>query len=86
MRHNGLHQGGKRPFGWKFGAGVDRGRTHKLVEDPAEQAAITDMKAMRANGASLMVIRDTLRARGFRISHESVRKILARQTEQGDAA
>ena len=36
---------------------------------------------MRAGGASLMAIRDTLRARGFRISHESVRKILARSAE-----
>jgi hypothetical protein len=39
------------------------------------------MKAMRANGMSLMDIRDHLRARGFRISHESVRKILARSGE-----
>jgi DNA invertase Pin-like site-specific DNA recombinase len=78
MRYNGLHQGGNRPFGWKFGEGVGRGRTHKLVEDEAEQGAIATMKTMRAAGASLMEIRDTLRARGFRISHESVRQILAR--------
>jgi DNA invertase Pin-like site-specific DNA recombinase len=78
MRHNGLHQGGNRPFGWKFGEGVGRGRTHKLLEDEAEQAAIATMKAMRANGMSLMAIRDHLRAQGHKISHESVRQILAR--------
>jgi DNA invertase Pin-like site-specific DNA recombinase len=87
MRHNGLHQGGRRPFGWKFGEGVARGRTHKLVEDEAEQAAIADMRAMRANGASLIEIRDHLRARGFTISHESVRQILNRaETAAGDVA
>jgi hypothetical protein len=52
MRHNGLHQGGTRPFGWKFGEGVGRGRTRKLIEDPAEQAAIAEMRAMRTAGAS----------------------------------
>jgi DNA invertase Pin-like site-specific DNA recombinase len=85
MRCQNLHQGGTRPFGWKFGRKAERGNTHKLVEDPAEQAAIATMRTMKAAGASLMVIRDTLRARGFKISHESVRKILAR-AEQGEAA
>ena len=81
MRHNGLHQGGTRPFGFRRGASVGPGKTYKLVEDEDEQAAIATIKTMRASGASLMAIRDTLRARGFRISHESVRKILARSAE-----
>jgi DNA invertase Pin-like site-specific DNA recombinase len=83
MRHNGLHQGGTKPFGWKFGKRVGPGRTCKLVEDAAEQAAIA---TMRTAGASLMDIRDTLRARGFRISHESVRKILSRAETAAGAA
>ena len=87
MRHNGLHQGGTRPFGWRFGEGVGRGRAHKLIEDPAEQAAVTTMRTMRAKGRSLMEIRDTLRAQGFRISHQGVANILARPAQAvGEAA
>ena len=52
-----------------------------LVEDEAEQAAIATMRTMRQAGASLMDIRDHLRARGVRISHESVGKILDRTAE-----
>jgi DNA invertase Pin-like site-specific DNA recombinase len=78
MRHNGLHHGGSRPFGWQLGKGVDSGRTRKLVPYPAEQQALRDMKAMRHDGKSLMQIRDALRARGFQISHQSIAKILAR--------
>ena len=78
MRHNGLHQGGTKPFGFKFGQRVGPGRTRKLLPDEKEQAAIATMRTMKADGASLMDIRDHLRARGFRISHESVQKILDR--------
>jgi DNA invertase Pin-like site-specific DNA recombinase len=87
MRHNGLHLGGSLPFGFKRGRKAATGNTHRLVEDPAEQAAIASMRTMRTAGASLMTIRDTLRARGFAISHESVRKILGRaETTTGEAA
>jgi DNA invertase Pin-like site-specific DNA recombinase len=78
MRIAGLHQGGSVPFGHRLGKKLGRGNTHKLVEDPAEQAAIASMRTMRVAGASLMAIRDTLRSQGHRVSHESVRKILAR--------
>jgi len=78
MRHNGLHLGGSRPFGWQLGEGVGPGRTRRLVEDPAEQEALRDMKVMRHDGKSLMQIRDALRGRGFQISHQSIAKILAR--------
>jgi DNA invertase Pin-like site-specific DNA recombinase len=87
MPHNGLHQGGTKPFGLRFGARVGSGNTHKLIPDEAEQAAIAAMKTMRAAGTSLMDIRDMLRGQGFRISHESVRKILNRaETAAGGAA
>jgi DNA invertase Pin-like site-specific DNA recombinase len=79
MRCQARHQGGTRPFGWQVGKATEHGRP--LIEDPAEQAAIADIKAMRANGMSLMAIRDRLRAHGFHISHESVRQILARSAE-----
>jgi hypothetical protein len=51
-----------------------------LVPEPAEQEAIAGMVAMRANGQSLMVIRDAVRAQGFLISHETVRQCLLRAT------
>ena len=47
-----------------------------MVEDPAEQKAIATMRKMRAKGASLMAIRDAVRAKGFAISHETVRMVL----------
>jgi DNA invertase Pin-like site-specific DNA recombinase len=81
MRHQDWHQGGTRPFGYQLSELVGHGRTRELVPDPAEQAAIATMSKMRTAGASLMVIRDTLCAQGFRISHQSVANILAR----GDA-
>jgi DNA invertase Pin-like site-specific DNA recombinase len=79
LRHQGLHQGGQRPFGWRLGEGGGRtGRTFKLIPDEAEQAAIATMRTMRTAGATLMQIRDRLRAQGHQISHQSVANILAR--------
>jgi DNA invertase Pin-like site-specific DNA recombinase len=77
MRHNGLHLGGDRPFGWQLGELVGPGRRQRPVEDPAEQQALVTMRTMRQAGASLMTIRDHLRTRGFSISHQSIAKILA---------
>lgn len=78
LRRKGLHQGGSRPFGWQFGEANGTGRARELVEDEHEQQAIAVMRKMRARGSSLMAIRDAVRARGFEISHETVRGILAR--------
>lgn len=82
---NGRHQGGSRPFGWQPGEVNGTGKARDLVEIPAEQRAIATMNRMRARGASLMAIRDAIRAKGFEISHEAVRGILARGAE-GEAA
>jgi putative DNA-invertase from lambdoid prophage Rac len=79
LRRGNKHQGGKRPFGWQFGEVNGHGRARELVPDDAEQAAIADIVSMRGAGATLMDIRDTLRGRGFAISHQSVANILARQ-------
>jgi DNA invertase Pin-like site-specific DNA recombinase len=78
LRRAGKHQGGTRPFGWRFGRANGSGKARM----PAEQAAIADIVAMRRDGDSLMQIRDELRARGFAISHQSVANILARQAER----
>ena len=74
------HQGGTRPFGF---AVVEEDEIKKLVPIPEEQQAIADIVKLRKKGATLMAIRDQMRARGFgRLSHETVRQILRR----GDAA
>jgi putative DNA-invertase from lambdoid prophage Rac len=79
MRRRGRHLGGTRPFGWRVELG-DGGKP-VLVPEPAEQMAIKRIHAMRQEGGTLMAIRDALRDVGFDISHETVRKVLAR----GDA-
>jgi DNA invertase Pin-like site-specific DNA recombinase len=79
LRRGGKHQGGKRPFGWQFGEANGHGRARELVPDEAEQAAIAELVAMRGAGATLMAIRDDLRARGFAISHQSVKNIIERR-------
>jgi putative DNA-invertase from lambdoid prophage Rac len=79
LRRGNKHQGGDRPFGYRLGEANGHGKARELIEDPAEQAAIVDLVAMRAKGASLMTIRDVMRERGFEISHQSVANILARQ-------
>jgi DNA invertase Pin-like site-specific DNA recombinase len=86
LRATGMHQGGNRPFGWRV---VRRGKDEgKLVPDPEEQRALEDIRRMKAEGASLRYIADTLKARGLSISHQSVKRALDRTTETtaGEAA
>jgi hypothetical protein len=49
--------------------------------DPDEQAAITEILALRTEGWSLMRIRDEMRAKGFPISHQLVANTIARHAE-----
>jgi DNA invertase Pin-like site-specific DNA recombinase len=77
LRTNGRHQGGSRPFGYQLGEANGHGRARQLIEDPEEQAAIIDIRAMRAAGQSLMAIRDAMRQRGFPISHQLVNNLCA---------
>ena len=44
------------------------------------------MIAMRQAGDSLMAIRDAIRAKGFAISHQTVARTLARQSQAEGAA
>jgi len=78
LRRSGRHQGGGRPFGWQFGEANGHGRARELIPDPAEQAALAEIIAMRLEGKSLMAIRDMMRARGFPISHQLVANTIAR--------
>jgi DNA invertase Pin-like site-specific DNA recombinase len=76
MRHSGKHLGRSRPFGYRFGPPEGSGKAPTLIEEPDEQAAIAQMRAMRSQGATLFAIRDAIRSMGYRISHETVRKLL----------
>lgn len=77
LRRAGLHQGGSVPFGYRLGEALERGRARVLVPDPAEQAAIVLARRLRADGRSLMYIRDVLRSQGFQVSHNVVCRIVA---------
>jgi putative DNA-invertase from lambdoid prophage Rac len=85
LRRNNRHQGGTRPFGYRFGEITGAGKARALIEDPDEQRAIAVIRQMRARGASLMAIRDAVRTEGFAISHECVRGVLTRGTDGGAA-
>ena len=86
LRRSGKHQGGTRPFGWRFGRANGHGRARELIPYSEEQAAIADIIAMRSEGRSLMAIRDAMRARGFPISHQLVANTIARHAEAEGAA
>jgi len=84
LRRAGKHRAGNRPFGRRLGEAIGTGRARELVLDPAEQKAIATMRKMRVRAASLMAMRDAVRAKGFAISHETARGILA--PPEGEAA
>ena len=52
------------------------GVNEALVPIGAQQEAILEIAALRAQGRSLRAIRDEMRAKGFQISHEGVARIL----------
>jgi DNA invertase Pin-like site-specific DNA recombinase len=83
LRRANKHQGGARPFGWRFGKANGHGRARELIPEPDEQQALADIVAMRQAGGSLMAIRDAMRARGHRISHQLVANVCARHEAAG---
>ncbi len=66
QKARGRYLGGKVPFGFR------RGDDGELVPHEAEQEAIRDMVAMRAQGRTLRAIAAAMVAKGFQISHEGV--------------
>jgi putative DNA-invertase from lambdoid prophage Rac len=70
QRARGQYLGGDVPFGFR------RGDDGELVPHEAEQEALREIAALRAQGLSLRAIRDEMRAKGFQISHEGVARIL----------
>jgi DNA invertase Pin-like site-specific DNA recombinase len=85
LRCGNRHQGGKRPFGWRYGPVTGTGRARDLVPDEEEQAAFAEIRAMREAVATLVAIRDAMRNRGFLICKQSVLNILNRQGAAADA-
>ena len=72
QRRRGQYLGGLVPFGFTV---LEDGT---LVEHPEQQEAIVTMRGLKAEGKSLRAIADTMKARGFAISHAGVGKVLAR--------
>jgi DNA invertase Pin-like site-specific DNA recombinase len=63
--------GGNKPFGYRV---TDAG---DLIEDPAEQAAIKRMVALRKRKKTLFEIKAALAKTGVELSHEGIRKLIA---------
>jgi DNA invertase Pin-like site-specific DNA recombinase len=75
-RRNGGHIGGSTPFGYRK---IGIGRAARLEPDPAQQAALRDMRAMAAQGLASRAIAAAVRERhNLPISHVTVRAALAR--------
>ena len=68
--------GGIKPFG--FTIGTDGG----LVEVEAEQEAIREMMALKAQGRSLRAIAQAMAAKGHKLSHEGVAGIIRLNKQQ----
>jgi hypothetical protein len=70
QKARGRYLGGKVPFGFR------RGDNGELVPHEAEQEAIREMVALRAQGKALRAIAAVAQAKGHRISHEGVAGVL----------
>jgi putative DNA-invertase from lambdoid prophage Rac len=75
-RRNGGHIGGSTPFGFRK---IGVGRAARLEPEPAQQAALSDMRALAAEGLASRAIAAAVQERhGLAISHVTVRAALAR--------
>jgi putative DNA-invertase from lambdoid prophage Rac len=70
QKARGRYLGGKVPFGFR------RGDNGELIPHEAEQEAIREMAALRAQGRPLRAIAAAAQAKGLRISHEGVAGVL----------
>lgn len=79
QKARGRYLGGVVPFGYRaIPEGIKGARLEPI---PDQLAAIETMASMRASGASYRVISDRMRAEGHPLTHEAVRKVLARAAE-----
>jgi putative DNA-invertase from lambdoid prophage Rac len=70
QKARGHYLGGSIPFGYRLGDEGD------LVQHEAEQEAIREMIALRAQGRSLRAIAAEMQMRGHKISHEGIAGVL----------
>jgi putative DNA-invertase from lambdoid prophage Rac len=70
QKARGRYLGGIVPFGYRRGEGGE------LVEHEDEQKAIREMAKLRAKGNALRAISEAMKAKGFKISHEGVARVL----------
>jgi len=70
QRARGRYLGGAVPFGYRVG---DEG---ELLEVEAEQEAIREIVALRAQGKALRPIAEAMQAKGLKISHAAVANVL----------
>jgi putative DNA-invertase from lambdoid prophage Rac len=75
QKARGRYLGGKVPFGFRIG------EDGQLVEHEAEQQAIRTMIAMRREGVALRPIAAAMAERGFKISHEAVKQVIAAHSD-----
>ncbi len=79
-RAAGGHIGGTAPFGYRK---VGVGRAARLEEDPEQQDALTTMRALAEQGMASRSIAAALQERhGVKVSHVTVRAVLAREAPQ----
>jgi putative DNA-invertase from lambdoid prophage Rac len=71
QRQRQRYLGGKLPFGWRVG------QHGELVEVPEQQAALKRARKLRAKGLSLRAIAADLSEKGFRLSHEGVKRVVS---------
>ena len=72
QKARGRFLGGSVPFGYRLD------QQNQLVPVQEEQDAIQTMKSLKSQGQSLRSIADAMTARGFRVSHMTVKAALAR--------
>jgi putative DNA-invertase from lambdoid prophage Rac len=72
MSKAGRKVGGTPPFGYR------RADDGEFVPVEAEQAAILEMVALKAEGKALRDISAAMKAKGVGISHEGVARVLKR--------
>jgi putative DNA-invertase from lambdoid prophage Rac len=70
QKARGRYLGGIVPFGFR------RGVEGELVAHQAEQEAVREMVALRAEGRPLRAIAEAVRAKGHRISHQGVADVV----------
>src|SRR3982751_5158389 len=69
--------GGSIPFGYKL---EHEAKGAKLVEIPEQQAAIKEMVRLKNEGHSLREISETMKVKGFQISHVAVSRARKRES------